>query len=156
MSPLGKKRSHSRIAVVLCLAFTSALAISAYPVAPVFSQPYVTVTRFLTYTSFGFTTATSFLTYVIMEPGNLASTFTYTSVLFTTTTSNLTYVTEKFKTSTTFFTQPAPENALIPTGQLSVDYLSTMFCVFLVAWVGFRARAFHVKTKYVARQNRAV
>jgi hypothetical protein len=156
MSPLEKKRSHSRIAVVLCLVVTSALAISAYPVPPVFSQPYVTVTRFLTYTAIGFQTVTSFLTYVIMEHGNPASTLTYTTVLFTTTTSNLTYVTARFTTSTTFFTQPAPDNDLIPISQLSMDYLSTLFYAFLVAWVGFRARAFHAKTKCVARRNRAV
>jgi hypothetical protein len=149
MSPLGKKRSHFRIAVVLCLAFASGLAISAYPVRPVFSQPYVTVTRFLTYTAVGFTTLTSFITYVIMEPGNPASTLTYTSVLFTTTTSNLTYVTAKLTTSTTFFTEPAPDNALIPTARLSVDYLSTMFYAVLFSWVGLRVRTFCTKSKHV-------
>ena len=139
------------MAVVLCLALASALAISVYLVPPVFSQHYVTVTHYLTYTSIGFTTLTSFLTYVIMEPGNTASTFTYTSVLFTTTTSNLTYVTPKLTTSTTFYTEPAPGNALIPTGRLSVDYSSTMFYAVLVAWIGLRMRAFYTKVKHAVR-----
>ncbi|HMK82943.1 MAG TPA: hypothetical protein VK503_04435 [Candidatus Bathyarchaeia archaeon] len=143
---------HSHRIVVLCLLFSSVMAIVNLVVQPVFSQAYETTTSVVTKVIVGYTTSTSFLTAITMAITSSSSLLTYVTMALTTSTSFLTYVELTVTSSTSTYTYPAPSfnsvlGAMNPTG-----YSLSVLCVFFAAWSTMRAKAYYTRLLWMVRR----